>query len=323
LAAEADVVIAVGTRLQDFTTGSWSVFGNPDLRLIAINAARFDAVKHRAVAVVGDARASLIELGAALGDFRAPQAWSARARSLYADWNGTVARATAPSDTPTPSYAQVVGAVNRLAAPRDRVIAAAGGLPGELNKNWKTQSIASFDCEFGYSCMGYEIAGGWGAKMALPDDDVLVLVGDGSYLMMNSDIYSSILSGHKLIIVVCDNGGYAIIDRLQQGTGTAPFNNMFATSRVQTPAVVDFAKHAEALGALAENVTGIAQLEAALKRAKSADRTCAIVIKTDAHTWTAGDAWWDLGVPEVSERAEVRNAHAEHLAGKRKQRIGV
>jgi 3D-(3,5/4)-trihydroxycyclohexane-1,2-dione acylhydrolase (decyclizing) len=323
LAGEADVVVAIGTRLQDFTTGSWSVFQNPGFRLIALNAARFDAVKHLALGVVGDADESLADLDAALGDYQAPQDWIDRAAALYAAWNATIEERTRPTNTDLPSYAQVVGAVNRQAAEKDRVLTAAGGLPGELTKNWKVKAPGTFDCEFGFSCMGYEIAGGWGAKMATADAEVIVMVGDGSYLMMNSDIYSSVLTGHKLIIVVCDNGGFAVIDRLQTFKGVPSFNNLLKDCRIEKLVPVDFAKHAESMGAMAEHVRSIADLERAIERAKRAERTSVIVIDTDPHSWTPGDAWWDVGVPEVSSRESVRNAAAEHGAAKRKQRLGV
>ena len=321
LAAEADVVLAIGTRLQDFTTGSWTVFDSPEFRLISLNAARFDAVKHRAHSVVSDAREGISELELGLQDYRAPQAWQDQARRLYAVWNETVARATKPAAVPT--YAQVVGAVNRSATPSDRVLTASGGFPGELVKNWKVKAVGSIDCEFGYSCMGYEIAGGWGAKMAKPDAEVYVLVGDGAYLMMNSDIYSSVLTGHKLIVVLCDNSGYAVINRLQNFKGGASFNNLLRDCRVSTLVEVDFAKHAEAMGALAETVGSVADLDRALERARAATRTTMIVIKVDPFTWTPGDAWWDVGVPEVSVREAVRKATAEHAQGKKKQRHGV
>ncbi|MGH6960080.1 MAG: 3D-(3,5/4)-trihydroxycyclohexane-1,2-dione acylhydrolase (decyclizing), partial [Dongiaceae bacterium] len=191
LAAEADVVLAVGTRLQDFTTGSWTVFQNPACRIIALNAARFDAHKHQALSVVGDAQAGLAELSAGLGNWRAPDAWRKQAADEYAKWNQTVDQHSGPTNAPLPSYGHVVGAINRKAAATDIVVTAAGGLPGELTKNWRVKSVGTFDCEFGFSCMGYEIAGGWGIKMANPERDVVVFVGDGSYLMMNSDIYSS------------------------------------------------------------------------------------------------------------------------------------
>jgi 3D-(3,5/4)-trihydroxycyclohexane-1,2-dione acylhydrolase (decyclizing) len=323
LAGEADVVVAIGTRLQDFTTGSWSVFQQDDFRLIGINAARFDAGKHLAHPVVGDAREAVTELDHALAGYRAPASWSDRAKSLYRAWNEVVDERTRATNTDLPSYAQVVGAVNRKAGSKDRVVTAAGGLPGELTKNWKVKSPGTFDCEFGYSCMGYEIAGGWGAKMAWPDADVIVMVGDGSYLMMNSDVYSSVLSGHKLIIIVCDNGGYAVIDRLQTFKGVPSFNNFLRDVRHERLVTVDFAKHAEAMGAIAEQVRSLGDLEAAIDRARKADRTSVIVISTDAHTWTPGDAWWDVGVPEVSNREKVRAARADHTAKKQKQRAGV
>jgi 3D-(3,5/4)-trihydroxycyclohexane-1,2-dione acylhydrolase (decyclizing) len=323
LAGEADVVLAVGTRLQDFTTGSWTVFGNPDVRLIALNAARFDATKHRALAVVGDAQVGLTELSAGLAGWKAPAAWLERAASEYGAWNRTVDQHAGPTNVEVPSYAHVVGAINRICDPTDLALTAAGGLPGELCKNWRAKSVGTFDCEFGFSCMGYEIAGGWGAKMADPARDVIVFTGDGSYLMLNSDIYSSVLTGHKLIVVVCDNGGFAVINRLQNFKGSPSFNNLIKDCRIEREVTVDFAKHAESMGAIAEHVHGIGELEAAFRRAKAADRTYVIVIDVQAHQWTPGDAWWDVGVPEVSRRKAVQEARAAHEEGARKQRVGV
>jgi 3D-(3,5/4)-trihydroxycyclohexane-1,2-dione acylhydrolase (decyclizing) len=323
LAVEADVVLAIGTRLQDFTTGSWSVFQAENFRMIGLNTARFDAGKHLAQPLVCDAREGLADLDAALAGYAAPAAWAARASSLYADWNRTVAERTKPTNTDRPSYAQVVGSVNRKAGARDRVMTAAGGLPGELTKNWQIKSPGTFDCEFGFSCMGYEIAGGWGAKMALPDADVIVLVGDGSYLMMNSDIYSSVLTGHKLIVVVCDNGGFAVINRLQTFKGVPAFNNMIKDCRHERLVGVDFAKHAQAMGAIAEHVHSLADLEQAIDRAKAAERTSVIVVNTDPELWTPGDAWWDVGVPEVSSRPAVEAAARDQAMARQKQRVGV
>ncbi len=322
LAAEADVVLAVGTRLQDFTTGSWTAFHH-DARFVSINAARFDAVKHRAVAVVADAREAVSELGEALGEWSASAAWAKRGRDAYADWNRILDDACRPTNAPVPSYAQAVGAVNRKCGERDLVLTAAGGLPGELTKVWRAKSPYTFDCEFGFSCMGYEIAGGWGAAMADPGRDVIVMVGDGSYLMMNSDIYSSVLTGHKMILVVCDNGGFAIINRLQNFKGSASFNNLIRDCRIKEPVAVDFAAHAASMGALSRSVSSIAELEEAIDWAKGNDRTSVIVIATDGFAWTPGDAWWDVGVPEVSEREEVRTARSEHGAGRTAQRVGV
>ena len=322
LAGEADVIIAVGTRLQDFTTGSWSVF-SPEAEFVAINAGRFDAHKHRAHAVVGDARESLVELGSALGSWTADQNWMDRARDEYAHWNDMVAAATRPTNTNVPSYAQVVGVVNKAADPTDLALTAAGGFPGELCKNWRVKSQNTFDCEFGFSCMGYEIAGAWGAKMADETRDVLCFIGDGSYLMMNSDIYSTVLTGHKLIVVLCDNGGFAVINRLQNAKGVPSFNNQIADCNIVRQVDVDFAAHAASMGALTRKVESLTDLEDAIRWAKGTDRTTVLVVKTDAYQWTPGDAWWDVGVPEVSARPEVEKARAEQEAGRKRQRVGV
>lgn len=328
LAGEADVVIAVGTRLQDFVTGSWSVFQDPDLKIVAVNAARFDAVKHRALPVVADARAALDVLDEALEGFQAPEAWAALAGQRYAEWNAAIDARVRPANDVPVTYAQVVGAVNRAAVAGDTVLTAAGGLPGELNMNWKSLGPASaggggIDVEFGYSCMGYEIAGGWGAKMANPDREVFVMVGDGSYLLMNSDILSSVMTGHKLIVVLCDNGGFAVIDRLQRASGNASFNNLLSDCRRVADVKVDFAAHARALGAHAEKLDSIADLDAALARARAADRTSVLVIDVDTYAWTPNDAWWEVAVPEVSERPEVLEAAANWQKGRATQRRGI
>ena len=323
IAAEADVVLAVGTRLQDFTTGSWSVFGNESMRLIAINAASFDAHKHRALSVVGDAKVGLEDLSSALGNWAGSPDWLETAQGHYAEWNRTVDEHSGPSDAVPPSYGQVVGAINRICDITDLALTAAGGLPGELCKNWKTRSIGTFDCEFGFSCMGYEIAGGWGAKLADPSRDVIVFVGDGSYLMLNSDIYSTVLTGHKMIVIVCDNGGFSVINRLQNFKGSPSFNNLLQDCKVENLQKVDFVQHATSMGALGEQVESTAELEAAFKRAKAADRTYVICIKTQPSKWTPGDAWWDVGVPEVSDREEVRKARSDHSKGQKRQRLGV
>jgi 3D-(3,5/4)-trihydroxycyclohexane-1,2-dione acylhydrolase (decyclizing) len=326
LAADADVVLAVGTRLQDFTTGSWTVFANPSARIVGVNTARFDATKHRSLPVVGDARESLIELSRALGEFRADDAWSARSASEAATYHSYIDHIAAPStstDSGLPTYAQVVGVVDRLATESTYVVTAAGGFPGELVNGWRSDVVHSFDTEYGFSCMGYEIAGAWGAKMAQPDREVVALVGDGSYLMMNSDLYSSVLSGHKLIVIVCDNGGYAVINRLQVNQGGVPFNNLIADARIVEEVRVDFAAHAAAMGCRSETVSSIAELEAAFERARAADRTSVIALCTDAYSWTEGGAFWEVGVPEVSSRDEVLAARSALEAGKTSQRVGT
>ena len=333
LAARADVVLAVGTRLQDFTTGSWTAFGR-EARIISVNTARHDAGKHLSLPVVGDAKLSLGLLDEMLGDHRAPADWLETAAREREAWNAYVdenIRPVTPEGGNRPmSYAQVIGAVNALCDPEDRIVAAAGGLPAEVTANWRTRSIGSVDVEFGFSCMGYEIAGGWGARLGQmetqPDKDCIVFTGDGSYLLLNSDIYSSVLTGRKLIVVVCDNGGFAVINKLQNNTGNASFNNLIKDCNLAVePFAVDFEAHARAMGARAETVHSIAELKAAFKRAKASDRTYVISLQVDAFEgWTGeGHAWWEVGTPEVSESETVRAAHESQEAGRKNQRAGV
>ena len=318
LAADADVVVAVGTRLQDFTTGSWSVFA-PGAGFVGVNVARFDAVKHRAQPVVGDAREVLAELSAALGDWRAPAARAEQAAASTADWNGYLDGIGAPARG-VPTYAQVVGAVRRVARPGTYVMTASGGFPGELSAGWRSEDVGSFDCEYGFSCMGYELAGAWGAAMALPHRDVITFLGDGSYLMLNAELYSAVFAGHPFLAIVCDNGGYQVIERLQVNQGGVPFNNSFATSRgTGHRAPVDFAAHARAMGAAVATVTDVAELEAAVVELRDAGRPAVIVVRTAEQAWTEGGAWWEVAVPEVSERAEVRAARASWEAAKQRQ----
>ena len=321
LAADADVVLAVGTRLQDFTTGSWSVFRNESMKLVTINAARFDAGKHRAIPVVGDARVTLELVDADLGKYKAPPEWLARTGEVRRAWYSYLDEISAPEGRPT--YAKVIRAVNEICDPSDYQVSAAGGLPGELNAGWHSKSVHSFDAEYGYSTMGYEIAGAWGAKMALPDRDVICWTGDGSYLMMNSDIYSTVMTGHKVIFIVCDNAGFAVINRLQVNTGGEEFNNLLRSSRHQQLPRVDFVKHAEAMGAAATKVETISAFKQAFAVAKAADRSSVIVIEVDEYSWTGGGAWWEVGVPEVSDREQVRVARAELEAERKHQRVGT
>lgn len=323
LAADADVVVAVGTRLQDFTTGSWTVFPSESTRFVGINTASFDAHKHRSVPVVGDARETLRELAEHLGDWHADESWARRAADETARYHAYIDELAAPGGPDSvPTYAQVVGAIDRVATPTDYALTAAGGFPGELNNGWRAKGLDSFDCEYGFSCMGYEISGAWGAKMAMPEREVIAFVGDGSYLMMNSDLYSSVLSGHKLIVVVCDNGGYAVINRLQVNQGGKPFNNLLADARIVEEIRVDFAAHAASMGCRAETVATIEELEAAFERARHADRTTVIALRTTADDWTEGGAFWQVGVPETSGRAEVRAARAAMDAGVAGRRLG-
>jgi 3D-(3,5/4)-trihydroxycyclohexane-1,2-dione acylhydrolase (decyclizing) len=321
LAADADVVLAIGTRLQDFTTGSWSVFRDESMKLVTINTARFDASKHRAISVIGDARVTLASIDAELGNYTAPPEWLSHTAEVRRAWYSYLDEISASEGKPT--YAKVIRAVNDICDPSDYQVSAAGGLPGELNAGWHSKSVHSFDAEYGYSTMGYEIAGAWGAKMALADRDVICWTGDGSYLMMNSDIYSTVMTGHKVIFIVCDNAGFAVINRLQVNTGGEEFNNLLRSSRHQRLPRVDFVKHAEAMGAVAKKVETISEFKEAFAVAKAADRSSVIVIEVDEYSWTSGGAWWEVGVPEVSDREQVRVARAELEAERKHQRVGT
>lgn len=314
MAAAADVILAVGTRLQDFTTGSRSLFPRAS-RLIGLNVQSFDAAKHNAQPLIADAAAGLVDLDQALGNWRASSAWTMRASTERGTWMQIAARYTDPGGTTLPSDAQVVGVVQRQAQPRDVVVCAAGGLPGELHKHWQSGGPGGYHMEYGYSCMGYEIAGGLGVKLADPTREVFVLLGDGSYLMMNSELATAKGLGLKLILVVLDNRGFGCINRLQRATGGAPFNNLLAGIGQETPVAIDFAGHARSLGAMAEKVDSLAGLDAALKRARLAKGGTVIVIDTDPQIGTdAGGHWWDVAVPEVSDRPQVRAARAAYEA---------
>lgn len=326
-AEKADVIVAVGTRLQDFTTGSWTAFAQ-DAQLISVNAARHDAGKHRSLPVVGDAKLSLAALDAAL-DYTAPQRWTDFAKSERKKWDAYVAENVAHGNRPN-SYAQAIGVVNELCDARDRVVAAAGGLPAEVTANWRTLDIGTVDVEFGFSCMGYEISGAWGARIAQaeqePDQDTIVFIGDGSYMLMNSDLYSSVLSRKKLIVLVLDNGGFAVINKLQNNTGNESFNNLLADCPTIPEAFgVDFEAHAASQGAIAETVSNPAEFGEAFKRAKASDRSHVIVMKVDPYEgWTTeGHAWWEVGTPHITESDRVREAHIDWESSRGKQRKGV
>ena len=327
IAERADLILAVGTRLQDFTTGSWTAFA-PDAKFVGLNVARHDAAKHLAETVVGDAKKTLPALQAAAG-YKAENSWTEEARKERAAWDAYVEGNTRVGNRPN-SYAQAIGVVNALCDPRDRVVAAAGGLPAEVTANWKTLDIGTVDVEFGFSCMGYEIAGAWGARIAQaerePDRETISFCGDGSYLLMNSDIYSSVLTEKKLIILVLDNGGFAVINKLQNNVGQESFNNLFSDTPTATHLVdVDFAAHARAMGAEAESVEHASDLGEAFKRAQASDKTYIIAMKVDAYEgWTTeGHTWWEVGTPFTSEKPGVQSAHAEVEAARARQRRGV
>ncbi len=323
LAAEADVVLAVGTRLQDFTTGSWALFQGAGKSIIGLNVQPFDAGKHRALPLVADAAEGLDALSEALGGWKAPASWSDNARQGKVEWRKAAARVTAATNAELPSDAQVIGAVQRAMGDGVTLLHAAGGLPGELHKLWQAGAPGSYHAEYGYSCMGYEIAGGLGVKMAKPGEEVVVMVGDGSYLMLNSEIATSVMLGLKLTIVLLDNRGYGCINRLQMGTGGANFNNLLRDTRHETLPEVDFAAHAASLGAISQKVESISALEAALAKAKGNERTTVIVIDTDPLISTDdGGTWWDVAVPEVSARKEVNAKRKEYEQALKLQAVG-
>jgi 3D-(3,5/4)-trihydroxycyclohexane-1,2-dione acylhydrolase (decyclizing) len=314
LALDADVVLAVGTRLQDFTTGSGTLFHARDQRLIALNVQAFDAWKHGALPLIADAGEGLSRLSAALGDWHAERGWTERAQAERRDWESTAARFTAATSASLPSDAQVIGAVHRGSRDSDIVVGAAGGLPGELHKHWRAERAGGYHLEYGYSCMGYEIAGALGVKLAHPQREVIVMVGDGSYLMLNSEIATSVRMGLKLIVVLLDNGGFGCIERLQGATGNASFNNLLDAAGSGRGGGVDLLAHARSLGAHAQRVKDLAALSSALAAARQADRTTVLLIETDpAASTTAGGHWWDVAVPAISERAEVRAARERYL----------
>ncbi len=283
-----------------------------------MNVQPFDAGKHGALPLVADAREGLAVLDAALGAYRAPLTWPVSAAAWRTNWQVDAAAATAPGNATPPSDAQVIGAVQRAAAPGTVLVCAAGGLPGELHKLWQAEGPGTYHLEYGYSCMGYEIAGGLGVKLADPSREVIVMLGDGSYLMLNSEIATSVMLGLRLTIVLLDNGGFGCIDRLQRATGGAGFNNLLADTRHadahrgELPGV-DFRAHAASLGAIAERAENLAALEDAVRRAQTAARTTVIVIATDPRASTqVGGHWWDVAVPEVSARESVRMARAAY-----------
>ena len=324
LLEQADVVLAVGTRLQDFTTGSWALFKNSAKTIIGLNTQAFDASTHRALPLVADARVGLEELSINLGKWKAPAAWTAKARSGRAKWIKVADGYTRASNVERPADSQVIGSVQRALGRDISVLCASGGLPGELHKLWQASTPSSYHMDYGFSCMGYEIAGGLGMKMAQGERTVVVMLGDGSYMMANSELATSVMLGLKLIVVVLDNRGFGCINRLQHATGGERFNNLFDYNvRQEVSPAIDFAAHARAQGAIAEKVASLADLELALKRAQNTDRSTVIVIDTDPMRSTdAGGHWWDVAVPEVSDRPTVRAARKKYQKALKLQRIG-
>ncbi|WP_273793442.1 3D-(3,5/4)-trihydroxycyclohexane-1,2-dione acylhydrolase (decyclizing) [Brucella anthropi] len=313
IAAEADLVIGVGTRFQDFTTGSWALFKHPGRKLLSLNVQSYDSSKHGSLPLVADAKIGLEALSKAVDGYRrqpVETAWKEK-------WFAAADRFTAaPSDgNALPTDMQVIGAVQRQAQANTVVMCAAGTMPGELHQLWKAGRPMSYHMEYGFSCMGYEIAGGLGIKMAEPDRDVIVMVGDGSYMMANSELATAVMMGQKITVIITDNRGFGCINRLQMATGGAEFNNLLDHSSHATPSHIDFAAHAGAMGADTKKVGSIRELEEALAETRNNSRTTVIIIDTDPYpTPDTGGWWWDVAVPEVSEREQVRAARKDYEA---------
>ncbi|MCA0930038.1 3D-(3,5/4)-trihydroxycyclohexane-1,2-dione acylhydrolase (decyclizing) [Ruegeria profundi] len=311
VSTEADLVLAVGTRLQDFTTGSWGLFSNPVREMICLNTSAYDAEKHGAMPLQSDARVGLEELSAGLKGYRAQSV----ADTLKADWFGKVDRLTdAPGEgNALPTDMQVVGAVQRASNNDTVVMCAAGTMPGELHKLWKAPRPGAYHMEYGFSCMGYEIAGAMGIKMAQPNRDVICFTGDGTYMMANSEMATAAMMGIAFTVVITDNRGFGCINRLQMGTGGAEFNNLLDHAVHQTPSAIDFAAHAAAMGATSVKVSSIAEFEDAMAKRGDINGPYVVVIDTDPYPSTEfGGTWWEVAVPEVSTRPEVNEKRATY-----------
>jgi 3D-(3,5/4)-trihydroxycyclohexane-1,2-dione acylhydrolase (decyclizing) len=330
VARDADLVIGIGTRYSDFTTASKTAFQHPNVRFININVTSFDAAKHGALALIGDARATLEELLQAVGDYSVGSEHRERAQRLHAEWDAEVSRVYDVRLEPLPSQGELIGAVNELGDPEAVMVCAAGSLPGDLHKLWRARHPKQYHLEYGYSCMGYEIAGGLGVKMADPAREVYVMVGDGSYLMMSSEIVTSIQEGYKLTIVLLDNAGFKSIGALSRSLGQAGFGTRYAYPRngklpgddaVVESLPVDLAANARSLGAFVFECSSYDEVAAALRSARACEQTCVIHVKSDRMQGVPSyDAWWDVPVAEVSEMASVRAAREEWEGNRLRER---
>ena len=326
LAREADLILGVGTRYSDFTTCSQSAFQNPAVRFININVGEFDAGKQAALPLVGDARATLEELRESLAGFRVEQSYSAQLQTLRASWEKEVDRIYHLNSGPPISQGEVIGVVNQVSRARDVVVCAAGSLPGDLHKLWQTRDPNGYHVEYGYSCMGYEISGGMGVKMAAPDREIYVMVGDGSYLMMAQEIVTCIQEGFKLTIVLLDNHGFSSIGGLSRACGNQGMGTEYRYRKNGTldgaPITVDFVANAESLGAYAVRATTREDLQKELVEASKRAQTTVIVIETSYDQRVPGyESWWDVPIAEVSEVEAVQTARAKYAKAREKQRI--
>jgi 3D-(3,5/4)-trihydroxycyclohexane-1,2-dione acylhydrolase (decyclizing) len=327
IAAEADVVIGVGTRYSDFTTASRTAFGHPGVRFVNINIAAFDAAKHAGLSVVADARAALDALASSLSGYETPAGYRQRVRELAAEWDATVEHAYTLGHAPMPAQSEVIGVVNDVSGPRDIVLCAAGSMPGDLHKLWRTRDPLGYHVEYGYSCMGYEIAGGLGAKLGAPDRDVYVMVGDGSYLMMSTELVTAVAEGIKVIVILVDNHGFASIGSLSDSVGSQRFGTAYRYRNPKSGRLdgevlpVDLAANAESLGVQVRRARDVKQLREALIEARAADGPFLVHIETDPLIPAPdSEAWWDVPVAEVSELESTHQARAAYLEGKSAQR---
>jgi 3D-(3,5/4)-trihydroxycyclohexane-1,2-dione acylhydrolase (decyclizing) len=323
IARDADLVIGIGTRYSDFTTASKTAFQSPDLRFININVAEFDAHKHYALPLIGDARTTIEELCPLLEGHAVASDYRQQAEQLHDQWEAEVDRIYAIRNQPLVSQGELIGAVNELGDPDGVMVCAAGSLPGDLHKLWRSRHPKNYHLEYGYSCMGYEIAGGLGIKMAAPEHEVYVMVGDGSYLMLCNEIVTSIQEGYKLTIVLMDNSGFNSIGGLSRSLGQQGFGTRYVFPQDgQLPGdeagdnvralPVDLAMSARGLGAHVIECETYDQFTAALGEAKNIDRTTVIFIRNDRYVGVPGyDSWWDVPVAEVSEMQQVREARVQ------------
>ena len=327
IAREADLVIAVGTRLGDFTTASKTAFQDPDVRFIHLNVAELDAYKHAALPLVADAKVTLEELVEALRDYRVEDVYAARIARLRKEWDAEAEELLNLHHGPPLAQSEVIGLVNRSAGPKDVVVCAAGSLPGDLHKLWRTRDPKGYHPEYGYSCMGYEIAGGLGVKMAAPEREAYIMVGDASYLMMSSEIVTSIQEGYKLNVILLDNHGFSSIGGLSQSVGSGVFGTRYRFRDPKTGQLegdllpIDFVANAASLGAHAIRAVTREELEAALAEARHRDRTTVIVVEVDGEKRVPGyEAWWDVPIAEVAEMEPVQRARTAYEHTRKKER---
>lgn len=329
LAAEADVVIGIGTRYSDFTTASNTAFQNPNVKFININITDFDAHKQSGLALTGDAKSTLEALSAYLGDYQTSQDYQTRAQEYVKDWDLQIERAFEVVDPAQLSQAEVIGAVNTFANPQDVVVCAAGSLPGDLHKLWRSKNAKSFHLEYGFSCMGYEIAGGLGVKMAAPEREVYVMVGDGSYLMMSTELVTAVQEGYKLTLILINNHGYASIGGLSKSLGSEGFGTQYRYRNAESGQLdgntlpVDLAANAESLGAKVVRAQSASEFQEALTWARAQKETTVIYIETSPDRKMAGygHAWWEVPVSAVSQQEGIQEAHQKMLQHKKKQKL--